>query len=368
MKTTEWLFGVALLLTGSILASPCVLAQGKGSYVAGINYPAGPPTIPTNTGFWLGGISPVEIHTGDVNGDGKPDVVVAASCAYSSFPDCPLNASLVAVYLSNGDGTFQAPIVNSGSLPPELRSMTLGDFNGDGKLDVAVAADCLSGQDCSAGTVTVLLGNGDGTFTQSSQYPLNGIVGTATTIAAADFNKDGESDLAVGVECYNIPVNGCAVGAVEIFLSSGGGTLASPVAYSTVGNNPILPIIGDFNGDGKSDVIVGLTGPSSGLMVLIGKGDGSFSQPSNDQITLPIANLIALTAGDLNSDGKLDLVLTSETGPIDVAFGNGDGSFQSPTSISTELPTSMRVKSSTSTAMDILTLSFPALKVLPGKD
>jgi hypothetical protein len=329
-----------LLIIGSLI-TPCVRGQGRGAYAAGINYPAGPPTIPTNTGYWLGGTSPTEIHTGYFNAVGKSGVVMAASCAYNSFPACTSNGSLIVVYLSNGDGTFSAPIVTSGNLPPELRSIAVGDFNGDGNLDVAAAADCLSGQDCSSGTITIFLGNGDGTFTQSSQYPLNGIVGQAGTLAVGKFSSGGNLDLAVGIECFNIPVNGCAVGSVSIYLGNGDGTLGSPTNYTTTGNSALYPVVGDFNGDGKLDVIAGSTyappggsASNSSLTVWLGNGDGTFNQPY--QVVLPFSGLDAITAGDVNSDGKLDLVLTPYGGgSIQIAIGNGDGSFQSPTAVNT---------------------------------
>jgi FG-GAP-like repeat len=349
MKHAALLLAFVQALVLSALVSPFAAAQNVEDFVAGINYPAGPPVGPSNTGYWFGGISPVEVHIGDFNGDGKPDVVVAASCSLfsgngsSGISNCPANGSAVVVYLGNGDGTFGAPIVSGANLPPGIRSLVVGDFNGDGKLDVAAAADCLSGQDCSAGTVSILLGNGDGTFTQSSQYPLNGVVGQAGTLGVGDFNGDGRLDLVVGIECYNIPTNGCAVGSVSIYLGNGDGTLASPTSYSTVGNTALLPVVGDFNGDGKLDVIAGSAFASGGntsnssLTVLLGNGDGTFIQPVNDQVTLPFSSLDAITMGDLNSDGKLDLVLTSYYGSVDVALGNGDGSFQTPSAISTAL-------------------------------
>lgn len=337
MKATQRLCYVAILVLVSISVGPRICAQGLGPYVAGVNFPAGPPSAPTNTGFWIGGISPVEIHYGDFNGDGKLDVVAASNCGYNPwFLACPLSGSVIAVYLSNGDGTFQAPVVSGLTLPNSIRSMIVGDFNGDGKLDVAVGADAGGGTNGSDGTITVLLGNGDGTFTQSSQYAVNGIFSQASTLAVGDFNNDGKLDLAVGLACYNIPVTDCSFGAVRVYLGVGDGTLSAPTTYTTVGNGAILPVVSDFNGDGKLDVIAVVNGSAS-LAVLIGNGDGTFNQPSNDQVPLApsLSNVEAVSAGDLNSDGRQDLVLTPYQGNVNVALGNGDGTFQSPTVITT---------------------------------
>ena len=311
MKATQRLCYLAILLLVSMSMSARMLAQGIGPYVAGVNYPAGPPPGPSNTGYWLGGISPVEIHYGDVNGDGKSDVIAASNCAYYPFTGCPINGSIIAVYLNNGDGTFQAPILSGLTLPNSIRSMAVGDFNGDGKLDVAVGADSGGGTNGGDGTITLLLGNGDGTFTQSSQYAVNGFFSQASTIAVGDFNKDGKLDLVIGLACYNIPVTGgCPTGAVEVYLGLGDGTLSAPKIYTTVGNGTVLPVVGDFNGDGKLDVIAAADGGGN-LVVLIGNGDGTFSQPSADQVPLPSGGVQAVSAGDLNSDGKLDLVFSS---------------------------------------------------------
>jgi hypothetical protein len=346
MKHAALLLALMLVLVFSPLVSPFAAAQNVEDFVAGINYPAGPPVGPSNTSYWFGGISPVEVHTGDFNGDGKPDVVVAASCSAlgnggSGISNCPANGSAVVVYLGNGDGTFGAPIVSEANLPPAIRSLVVGDFNGDSKLDVAVAADCLSGQDCSAGTVSVLLGNGDGTFTQSSHYPLNGVVGQAGTLGVGDFNGDGRLDLVVGIECYNIPTNGCAVGSVSIYLGNGDGTLASPTSYPTVGNNPLSPVVGRFNAnvDNNLDVIVG-SGIAPGdnyhssLTVLLGNGDGTFNESAT---TLSFASLSALASSDFNGDGKADLAITTYPPSLQILSGNGDGTFQPAVSVSSVL-------------------------------
>jgi hypothetical protein len=359
MKSAQRLVGFAFLLIVSSFVSPCAHAQGLGPYAAGINYPAGPPTIPTNTGYWLGGISPVEIHSGYFSAVGKFGVIAAASCGYSygSFPACTNNGSLIVVYLSNGDGTFSAPIVSSGNIPPLIRSIAVGDFDGDGNLDVAAAADCLSYQDCSSGTITILHGNGDGTFSSLSQYPLNGMVGQSGTVAVGEFNGDGKLDLAVGIACY-IPLNGCMFGAVSIYLGNGDGTLASPTYYRTAAGGTLSPVVGDFNSDGWTDVIAGgavVPGDNihSTLTVLLNKGDGTGAfinsgQNSDGSFIAPVptfsagtlltfGGLSALASADFNGDGKADLAITTSLSSIQILSGNGDGTFGSPIPISTAL-------------------------------
>jgi hypothetical protein len=342
MDIAKRIFSFAFFVMISLLITPFLYAQapGSGAYAAGINYPAGPPTSPTNTNFYLGGISPLEIHYGDFNGDSKLDVIAASNCGYYPFNAwCPINGSIIVVYLNNGDGTFQAPILSGLTLPTSIRSMAVGDFNGDGKLDVAVGDD----GGASGGDLTLLLGNGDGTFTQSYQTAVNGIFSQAGTLAVGDFNGDGKLDLAVGLACFNLPVNGCGVGAVSIYLGNGDGTLSGPTNYNTVGNSALYPVVGDFNNDGHLDIIAGSAYAPGGnrfnssLTVLLGNGDGTFSQPANDQVTLPFSGLSALTSADFNADGKFDLAITTYPASIQVLSGNGDGTFQSPVAYTSAL-------------------------------
>jgi hypothetical protein len=284
----------------------------------------------------------------DFNGDGKADVIVAAACTAYEFPACTASGYAIVVYLGNGDGTFQpcpqnllascaAPYgIISGGPQTSFRAIAVGDFNGDGYMDVVAASD--TSQDPNSGSMIILLGNGDGTFKAGASYQLGGIVSQAHTITAGDFNGDGKLDLAVGLACYNIPVNGCSVGAVSIYLGNGDGTFSGPTAYQTVGNSALYPVVGDFNNDGKPDVIAGSSyapgnNAQSSLTVLLGNGDGTFTQQlysGQPALTLPISSLSALTTVDLNSDGKLDLAITTNSSAVQAMLGNGDGTFQSP--------------------------------------
>jgi hypothetical protein len=229
---------------------------------------------------------PSSIATGDFNGDGKPDLVVANSEDFTAT-----------VLLGDGDGTFQVqPPLNSGSF--SISFVTVGDFNGDGWLDIAAV---------SYGTFAIFLGNGDGTFQppqiiRSEQFLTYGIPG--------DFNGDGKLDIAL-LNSGN--------STVEIFLGNGDGTFQLPI-YTSTGNNPLYGAAGDFNGDGKLDLAVANSGDGS-VSILLGNGDGTFQ--GNVYQT---GGAFSMAAGDLNGDGKLDLVVENNNG-FDLLFGDGTGKF-----------------------------------------
>jgi len=154
------------------------------------------------------------VAVGDFNGDGKPDLAVAHSC-------CEAGGN-VSILLGNGDGTFQPQVTYSaGGYPTAL---AIGDSNGDGKLDLAVA----NGEDYS---VSILLGNGDGTFQRQVTYPAGRY---PTSVAVRDFNGDGKL----------------------VLLGNGDGTFQYPMGFST-DYNPVGVAVGDFNLDGKPDLAVG---------------------------------------------------------------------------------------------------------------
>jgi hypothetical protein len=183
-------------------------------------------------------------------------------------------------------------------------SIAVGDFNHDGILDFAVAA-----AGSYTDTVVVLLGNGDGTFRREASYT----VGSApTSLVAADFNHDGNLDLAVANSLSDY---------VSILLGNGDGTFrAGPQSPSlTVPATHISS--GDFNGDGKPGLV---TIGSNVISVMLGKGDGTFQ---NAVLTEPNFYVESLGVGDFNQDGKLDVV-TAGNYTVNVFLGNGDGTFQ----------------------------------------
>jgi hypothetical protein len=213
------------------------------------------------------------------------------------------NSNTVSVLLGNGDGTFRAATpYTAGSSPIYV---VVGDFNGDGNLDVATA-------NWSAGTVSILLGNGDGTFQAPRNFAAGGLPGG---MDIGDLNGDGNLDLVVADS---------STADVSVLLGNGDGTFKSAVRYATgLGCRDVK--IGDFNGDGIPDLAAVSQGPAT-LSVLLGNGDGTF-QAAKSYTTGTNPTFVA--TADLNGDGMLDLVAADySAGTLNVFLGNGDGTFQ----------------------------------------
>ena len=245
------------------------------------------------------GTGPETLTAGDFNRDGKLDLAVATG-----------SNTTMSVLLGNGDGTFQGPVNYATSSPgaPITR-----DFNGDGNLDLA---------GLGINQVSVLLGNGDGTF-QSSVY--SGTGNGAYWLVAGDFNGDGKLDVAN---------SNASDSTVSVLLGNGDGTFQTHVDYGT-GDEPRVPTVGDFNQDNNLDLAAVNFGGFSGttVSVLLGNGDGTF-QPKVDYATDQAP--LSVTTADFNGDGKLDLAVDNSCGhsspcgrpgTVSILLGNGDGTF-----------------------------------------
>lgn len=258
------------------------------------------------------------VAVGDLNGDGKLDIAVA-----NSDP----SSDLLGVLLGNGDGTFQpVQIYHSGSPSPQW--IALADVNGDGKLDVIVNNSTCA-DSCTNSVVSVLLGNGNGTLRAAKTFNS----GMALGFVVADVNGDGKADL--------VAVENNAIG---VMLGKGDGTFGA-IAYYTSGNNNISSIAAaDVNGDHKTDILVTfgctqfvqcLPGQAA---VYLGNGDGTF-QPFVAYAT-GAKNALSIAAADVNHDGKVDLVVSNGCalksrnctglGFVSILFGKGDGTFKPP--------------------------------------
>ncbi len=252
------------------------------------------PAVPYPTGN-----HPFAVATGDFNGDGITDLAVADQSANS-----------MSILLGNGDGTFQAAVDYPAGLTPA--AVAVGDVNGDGNLDVIVANQ---GNDPSNSSLSIFLGNGDGTFQSAMNY--FGFKSLALAVAVGDFNNDGNLDLAV------------ANNGVTILLGNGDGTFRQTNTYGS----GFAVAVGDVNNDGNLDLVTN-TFASNSVGVLLGNGDGTFQLANTYTFPRPTLNPVL---ADFNNDGNLDLAVVSGSpnNQVGVFLGNGDGSFQSPSTLAT---------------------------------
>jgi len=306
---------VAASLLGFCLAAPLAQAQitffnpptfvGGTDFVADFNGDGKPDLLGSNGGLLLGngdgtfaaatyvaGGSTV-LAVADFNGDGKPDLLTQSTGALQ-------------VLLGKGDGTFEPPIgTNTGA--GILFSVAAADLNGDGKLDVVGVLD--------NGKLAVFLGKGDGTFAPGVSYFVASNAGGGTTLTLGDFNGDLKTDVALSIPGSNGP------GSEVVLLGNGDGTFKP--GKTSIGAQSLFTfsvVAGDFNNDGKLDLVVA---DGSHVFVLLGNGDGTFQSP-----TTASSSGGTLATADLNGDGKLDLVVASSSASlIEIDFGNGDGTF-----------------------------------------
>jgi hypothetical protein len=258
-----------------------VMADLQG--LVGVKLANGGGLIPAPGPAQSVGVAPWTVAVGDLNGDGKADVVAS------------VNGAIYAM-LGNGDGSLQAPRVSGTVSTSEISGLILGDFDHDGKLD-AVNGDFLA----TSGSY-LMLGSGDGLFHLGMTT-----LATMTGAVAGDFDGDGLLD---ELEAYP--------GAVVLDVSA-----RTPTAKSFPSNNQSMAVVGDWNHDGKLDAA---TGTAAQVLVLLGNGDGTFGMATSYSITVR-DRPAAMGVADLNGDGVPDILVGHADTGVSVMYGKGDGTF-----------------------------------------
>ena len=239
------------------------------------------------------------VAAGDFNRDGKPDLAVT-------------NGRGVSILLGDGMGGFGRPA--NFQTPQGPTSVTTGDFNKDGKLDVAVATSGVTNQ--GTVNVSVLLGDGAGGLSAPANFPVGS---SPYSIVTGDFNGDGNPDL---VTAHQLHEN------ITVLLGNGAGGFSAGTSYpAKAATNPQSIGMGDFNNDGKLDLAV----PSnSGVSILSGDGSGGFGTVKTVSDGVPS---MSVAVGDLNGDSKLDLATANpnfNANSVAILFGDGVGGFSVP--------------------------------------
>lgn len=258
---------------------------------AGLNLRS--PNQPTN---------PAAVITDDFNGDGMQDI----ACA-NSFSD------VVAIFMGNGDGTFQAAKQYQLGLNVSPFDIASADFNGDGQRDIVTANH-------RADDLSVLLGRGDGTFEAKRDFSVGDY---PSSVATGDFNRDGRIDV-IAANFHSRDVS--------LLLGNGDGTLGTSNHFRSgdeFASNSV--VAGDFNGDGRIDLVS--PNAFNGVSIRAGRGDGTLEEA----VAFPAGKDVeAVATGDFNRDGRLDLV-TANSHSNSVLLGRGNGEFELPQSIPTDV-------------------------------
>jgi hypothetical protein len=305
--------------------------------------------------YYGAGSRPYQVVTAKLTNSGNVDLVVADYVT-----------SQIVVLLGNGDGTFRKSTTFSIAVPIAL---AVGDFNNDGKEDLAVVEYGGTGES----VIAILLGDGTGKFRQSASYP-SGV--ETTGVAVADFNGDGNQDVAVANNAgnvmvffgtgkgtlrkpttYNLPSHtipyGIAAGdlnedhspdlavaedgagSVAVLLNDGKGKFLKPVTYNAGGGEVVDVKIADLRNDGRNDLIAA-NGSLSAVAVLLNKGDGTFGPV---KLYPTHCDVEAVVVADFNLDGHLDAAVAAHIDNSALIYGKGDGTFGPPVVIKDEIGT-----------------------------
>lgn len=260
------------------------------------------------------GDDPYALLAADLDGDGKLDLAVANR-----------GDNTVSLLRGTGTGTFTA--AGTFTVGTQPISIITGDFNGDRRPDLATVGS-------SQNLVTVLLNNGAGGF----GIPTNFAIGVNPTSAVtADFNGDGKLDLVTTNAATDSP-SPTGVNTISIALGQGDGTFGASSTFGT-GTDPYSVTAGDFNGDGRLDVATANYG-SNNVSVLLGNGAGGFEAATTVALGVGAIQPYTIANRDLNGDGKLDLITANlSSNNLNVLLGNGDGTFGTPTALATGMRT-----------------------------
>ncbi len=287
-------------LAGAGNGAHVMLNNGDGTFQAKVTYPVGGQAQ--------------NLAAGDFNSDGRMDLVVTINTPQISL----------SLLLGNGDGTFGTAINFPNTSGFDSPDVVATDLNNDGKLDVVImhSIACFTAPCVAAEVITVMLGNGDGTFqTRDLAAPQH-----MHAMEAGDFNRDGIKDLAIGSENTKF----------HILLGVGDGTFVRQPEMTLVPGGDLFSAcndvdVADFNGDTIQDLVTPL-GNGNGNVVLLGNGDGTFRQ--SFRITQNAVNSpLNLAVADFNLDGSQDIARAMGDGSfglMEIANGNGDGTFQAP--------------------------------------